>query len=206
MAAGKKSFVLYSDLIHTIEKMPDDKAGQLFKHILAYVNDLNPVANDLIIELTFEPIKQQLKRDLQRWEKEIKPKRSESGRLGGIKSGEARRSKTKQNEANASNAKQNEANEAVNVNVNDIILKDFGSDFLDVVLRWLEYKSSRGEKYKTEKTTMVMVKKLFEMADGKIENANEIVTRSIANNYSGLFPLKETKAKQVELNWKGEPV
>ena len=118
MASGKKSFVLYCDLIHTIEKMPDEKAGQLFKHILAYVNDQNPTANDLIIELTFEPIKQQLKRDLEKWETEIKPKRSESGRLGGIKSGEARRSKIKQNEANASNSKQNEANEAVNVNVN----------------------------------------------------------------------------------------
>jgi hypothetical protein len=122
MAIGKKSFVLYCDLIHTITKMPSDKAGDLFKHILAYVNDENPITNDLIIELTFEPIKQQLKRDLDKWENEIKPKRSKSGRLGGLKSGEARRSKLKQNEANALNVKQNEANEAVNVsvNVNDI--------------------------------------------------------------------------------------
>lgn len=118
MAEGKKSFVLYSDLIHTLEKMPNEKAGELFKHILRYVNDQNPVANDLIIELTFEPIKQQLKRDLEKWNNEIKPKRSTSGRLGGIKSGEARRSKMKQNEANASITKQTEANEAVNVNVN----------------------------------------------------------------------------------------
>jgi len=120
MAVGKKSFVLYTDLIHTIEKMPNDKAGDLFKHILRYVNDQNPITNDLIIELTFEPIKQQLKRDLEKWETEIKPKRSKSGKLGGIKSGEARRSKMKQNEANASITKQTEANEAVNVNVNVI--------------------------------------------------------------------------------------
>lgn len=118
MAQGKKSFVLYCDLIHTIDKLPDDKAGQLFKHILSYVNDLNPTADDLIINIAFEPIKQQLKRDLDKWETEIKPKRSEAGRLGGLKSGEARRSKMKQNEANASTVKQNEANEAVNVNVN----------------------------------------------------------------------------------------
>jgi hypothetical protein len=133
MASGKKSFVLYCDLIHTIEKMPNDKAGELFKHILAYVNDLNPTTNDLIIELTFEPIKQQLKRDLEKWETEIKPKRTESGRLGGIKSGEARRSKTKQNKANASNLKQNEANEAVNVsvNVNDNVIKDISKTTLE---------------------------------------------------------------------------
>lgn len=128
MAQGKKSFVLYCDLIHTVDKLPDDKAGQLFKHILAYVNDLNPLTDDLIVNIAFEPIKQQLKRDLQKWETEIKPKRSEAGRLGGLKSGEARRSKTKQNEANASNSKQNEANEAVNVNVsvNDNVINRLG--------------------------------------------------------------------------------
>jgi len=81
MAENKKSFVLYCDLIHTIEKMPSDKAGDLFKHILRYVNDLNPVSEDLIIELVFEPIKRQMKRDLAKWEDEIKRK-SEAGKKG----------------------------------------------------------------------------------------------------------------------------
>lgn len=69
MAKDKKSFLLYIDLIHTVSKMPDDKAGILFKHILDYVNDNNPVTDDLIIQLTFEPIKQHLKRDLIKFEK-----------------------------------------------------------------------------------------------------------------------------------------
>ena len=121
--------------------MPSDKAGDLFKHILAYVNDENPITNDLIIELTFEPIKQQLKRDLDKWENEIKPQRSEAGRLGGLKSGEARRSKLKQNEANALNLKQNEANEAVNVNVsvNDNVRKDISqTPLIDIEKIFLE--------------------------------------------------------------------
>jgi len=81
MATDKKSFILYCDLIHTIEKMPADKAGELFKHILRYVNDLNPETDDLIVQLTFEPIKQQLKRDLKDWESTRK-KRSDAGKLG----------------------------------------------------------------------------------------------------------------------------
>lgn len=68
MAENKKSFLLYCDLIHTIKKMPNDKAGELLKHILSYVNDENPISDDLIINLTFEPIKQQLKRDLVKYE------------------------------------------------------------------------------------------------------------------------------------------
>lgn len=119
MAENKKSFVLYCDLIHTIEKLPDDKAGLLLKHLLRYVNDQNPITDDLIVEIAFEPIKHQLKRDLTKWDNKI-DKLTLQGRLGGIKSGEARALKKKQNEANAS---KNEANEpvTVNVNVNDTV-------------------------------------------------------------------------------------
>ena len=61
MAEGKKSFLLYCDLIHTVKALPDDKAGLLFKHLLSYVNDDHPQTDDLIIKIAFEPIKQQLK-------------------------------------------------------------------------------------------------------------------------------------------------
>lgn len=84
MTNGKKSFILYSDLIHTVEIMPDDKAGLLFKHILQYVNGANPTTEDLIVQLTFEPIRQQLKRDKDKWESELQGK-SESGQWGNIK-------------------------------------------------------------------------------------------------------------------------
>jgi hypothetical protein len=82
MAKDKKSFLLYTDLIHTLEKMPNEKAGELFKHILMYVNDMNPETDDLIIQLTFEPIKQQLKRDLQRYESTCEKNRT-NGAKGG---------------------------------------------------------------------------------------------------------------------------
>lgn len=84
MAEDKKSFLLYTDLIHTVNKMPNDKAGELFKHILSYVNDLNPDTEDLIIQLTFEPIKQQLKRDLLKYKESIIDK-SNAGKLGNLK-------------------------------------------------------------------------------------------------------------------------
>jgi uncharacterized phage protein (TIGR02220 family) len=65
--------------------MPEDKAGKLFMTILKYVNDLDTkIDDDFIVDLVFEPIKQQIERDLQKWEdkKEI---RSESGSLGNLK-------------------------------------------------------------------------------------------------------------------------
>jgi hypothetical protein len=67
MAEGKNSFVLYADYIGTFEELTDDEAGKLIKHLFRYVNDENPVTDDKLIKIAFEPIKQQLKRDLQKW-------------------------------------------------------------------------------------------------------------------------------------------
>jgi hypothetical protein len=68
MAEGKKSFLLYCDILYTIEKLSDEQTGILFKHILKYVNDENPILDNFVLELVFEPIKQSLKRDLKKYE------------------------------------------------------------------------------------------------------------------------------------------
>ena len=67
MAKDKKSVLIYVDWIATFNKLEDDEAGRLIKHFFSYVNDLNPVS-DRLTELLFEPIKQQLKRDLKAYE------------------------------------------------------------------------------------------------------------------------------------------
>lgn len=117
MASGKKSFVLYCDLMHTFDLLDDASAGKLMKHLLQYVNDMNPETDDILLKVAFEPIKRQLKRDLKDWE-ETREKRVKSGHQGGVNSGVTRRNKKKEaNEASASKTKQGEANEAVTVNV-----------------------------------------------------------------------------------------
>ena len=68
MAEGKKGFILYADIIHTVKKLPIEKRGELFTIILEYVNDENPKVHDMMVDLVFEPIKRQLKRDLSRYE------------------------------------------------------------------------------------------------------------------------------------------
>jgi len=68
MAENKKSFQLYTEWIETFSELTDAKAGKLIKHIFDYVNDKNPETDDEIIKLLFIPIKQQLKRDLKKWE------------------------------------------------------------------------------------------------------------------------------------------
>lgn len=82
MAENKKSFILYADQISLFENLDDLEAGILIKHIFRYVNDLNPEPPDKMTLVAFEPIKQQLKRDLKSWES-FRIKQSENGKLGG---------------------------------------------------------------------------------------------------------------------------
>lgn len=84
MAKDKKGFILYADLIKVVSKLPDEIAGKLFKIILRYVNDLEINIDDLLLDIAFEPIKNQLKRDLLKFE-DVKGERSKSGQLGNLK-------------------------------------------------------------------------------------------------------------------------
>ena len=118
---NKQSFLLYSDLIHVVKKLTKTQAGELFLTVLQYVNDENPVIKDPIIDLVFEPIKQNLKRDLTKWNN-IKIKRSEAGKLGRNKQLATKSKQTEQmpNLLNTSGQKRaKRAKRAVNVNVND---------------------------------------------------------------------------------------
>ena len=125
MADNKKSFVLYCDIIKTVEILPNETAGELFKHLLSYVNDEEPQTDNMLVKLAFEPIKQQLKRDLEKWQ-EIKVKRSEAGKRSA-----AKRNKNQQKQQVLTSVKSVEqtltnptvndnVNVTVNVNVNDI--------------------------------------------------------------------------------------
>lgn len=84
MAEGKKGFLLYADIIYTIEHLTDEEKGKLFQHLLEYVNDMNPILEDRLLLIAWKPIERQLKRDLQRYE-DTKKERSISGQLGNLK-------------------------------------------------------------------------------------------------------------------------
>ena len=80
MATDKKSFLIYCDIIHTVEQLTDEQAGDLFNHLLRYVNDLNPQSDSVITKIAFEPIKQALKRDLDKYES-IRKRNSDNARM-----------------------------------------------------------------------------------------------------------------------------
>lgn len=84
MAENKNKVIVYKDWGKIFSKLEDEEAGRLIKHFFSYVNDENPTPPDRVTDLVFEPIKQTLKRDLQKWNKSIDIK-AYNARLGNLK-------------------------------------------------------------------------------------------------------------------------
>lgn len=68
-------------------------------------------------------------------------------------------------------------------------------DFKPLLHEWLEYKKSKGQRYKTGKSLKKFYEILVKYAEGNVGAAQEIISRSIANNYAGIFPLKNGKER-----------
>lgn len=154
MAENKKSFVLYADLIKSIEHLTYEEKGILLTHLLEYVNDMNPILTDRLILTAWKPIELQLKRDLKKFE-EVKEKRS----LAGKRSAELRALKIyEQSEANSTSVESVEQtttnptdNDNDNVTVNDNVINNNTINF-DKLLSFLNSKTKRNFKLINEAT------------------------------------------------------
>lgn len=139
MAENKKSFIFYCDWQTTFNELPDNEAGILIKHLLAYVNDENPTTENLLIKAVFANIKNQLKRDLKKWE-DIREKRSEAGKISAEK-----RKLSQQVLTSVESVQQSPTNstvnvtDTVNVTVNEKELKDYSEDSNELRLATLLY-------------------------------------------------------------------
>ena len=132
MAQGKKSFILYLDQRGIFDKLTDEQAGRLIKHIYAYCADENPGC-DFVTDLAFESIKQALKRDLKKFES-IKEKRSKAGKKSAEKRAQQNTTKSTHVESveqKSTNPTVNDnENVNVNVNVNDSLNKEYSQNVL----------------------------------------------------------------------------
>ena len=154
MAENKKSFVLYADLIKSIEHLTYEEKGILFTHLLEYVNDMNPILNDRLILTAWKPIELQLKRDLKKFE-EVKAKRS----IAGKRSAELRALKNDEQDATNSTSVESVEqtptnptdNDNDNDNVTDNVINNNNINF-GKLLSFINSKTGRNFKVINERT------------------------------------------------------
>lgn len=68
------------------------------------------------------------------------------------------------------------------------------SELKPILIRWLEYKKWKGQRYKGQDSVETMFKKLCEYSNNDPTMATEIIEDAIAKNYTGFFkPTKNTQ-------------
>lgn len=119
----KSSFVVYTDIKEIIDDLDDAETAALFRGMVDYQLTGKPPKFKGSLKYIFIPIRQQMDRNNEKWEK-IKEKRAVAGRIGGQKTAEKRTKQNVANQANATFVKQNKqkvANQAVTVTVTDTV-------------------------------------------------------------------------------------
>lgn len=67
------------------------------------------------------------------------------------------------------------------------------SQFLELINKWLKYKKEKKQSY-TQMGIEMFYKKLLTLSNNNLSVASEIINNSIANNYAGIFELKNNKS------------
>ena len=199
MAEGKKKIIFYTNWCDTFKKLSDEEAGRLIKHFCEYVTDQDPEPPDRITDLLFDPIKDTLKRDLEKWKE-----RQNVNKINGSKGGRPRKAKESEgNQKKPNGLNQNQKKGVTDTVIvidtvkdtvidNDILLEketkafnfkqeliDYGFD-KDLVSDWLKVRSKK--KATNSKTALNGFIKQVEKT-GK--DKNEVLTMCVENSWKG---------------------
>lgn len=205
MAEGKKSFIAYSDWKNMFDEMPDEDAGKLIKHIFAYVNDENPESDSVLIKAVFANIKATLKRDLQKWDKQLK-QRSEAGKISAL------------NRSTKSNERSTVVNEtvrnptdsvSVSVSVNE---KQYGSDlnfeFIDnrfsvCFFDWIKFRKEIKDPILHQAVLEKCYTELVTLSKNDSKLAEKIVEQSMNKGWKHLYELQKDTSKRQTTGLQG---
>ena len=98
------------------------------------------------------------------------------------------------NELNKPNKQEEKEDKSSSKKTYDLSFLD--EKYMSTFTEWLEYKSERKEKYKTESSLKACYNRLLKLSGNNPQIAEEIVQQSIANNYAGLFEYREIKPQK----------
>lgn len=222
----KRSFIFNIDWREVLMDYPAEVRYEVYDAIIEYaasgkLSELKPLA-----KMAFSFIKKEMDYNNNKYN-EIISKRSEAGKKGML-SRYGNKAVTSDNKSNKAYQTVTNVTDNVYDNVNDNknippIIPPAGekegegeeknkrkrarppidTGFIDAPFRgvmdkWLEYKRARGQTYKSEASIKTCYKKLLEMSGDDPVKAEAIVENSIANNYAGLFPIKNTYPHETD--------
>lgn len=197
----KDTFLVYKDWYALTEGLTDEEFGILFRAIFKYVifKEKEVLSEKILFIYNFI-----LKKidDNERAYEDICARRKAFGQRGG----KAKATKSYQKLPNVSKSKQNLANladtdtDTDTESSNEDKKKDIyiskekfklnvPDDFIPLVEEWFKYKRERRESYNSQIGVSKFCNALMRYSNGDYNTAADILDRSYANNWAGIFPL-----------------
>ena len=175
----RSSFCFYRSFYDAIKALPKKYQAQALDAVLAYgLDGVEPTDADGVIQAIFALIRPQIDANNKRYTNGKKG--AEHGAKGG---------RPKQAQEQEPKPKSKLKTDAISKVLEEIP----DSKAREVVVRWLDYKRSIGNTYRTAQGVRAMIEKLNDLSGGNVEVAGAIVEQSIANNWKGLFELKQQR-------------
>jgi hypothetical protein len=189
---SRDSMVLYRSFYDAIKLLPDDTQLEIFRAIFEFgLDGIEPELSNSAKPFWLL-IKPNLQANRTKWESGSKAKRKQN-----ISKTEARqKQRASKSEANVDV----DVDENVDVNVNakgKYDLSGYGQ-MAYLVQRWLDYKKSIKDSYKSQESLDMFVKKLINYSSGNAQLAEEIIETSMANQWKGIFEPKNKKNEQTQ--------
>ena len=203
--AQKNSFVLQSRMGAVVAKLSDKQAGALFKAIFQYAENGTLVNfEDGMVDIAFTMFRQDIDYTNTKYQetcekrKEAVQKRWENTKNTNVYKCIPCNTKN----TNVKKPIHNDTDIDVDIEVDKSTLKEkenkekenksfVADEFKPIFEKWLAYKKERKETYKGLISQKQCYDRLIEMSGNNVLIAKKIVNQSIANNWAGLFPLKE---------------
>lgn len=182
----RDSFCFYRSFYDAIKALPKKYQAQAIDAVLAYgLDGIEPTDADGVIQAIFALIRPQI---------DANNKRYTNGRKGAEHGSKGGRPKQEQQQTPKPKPQPKQKPDAISKVLDEIP----DSKARDVVARWLDYKRSIGNTYRTSQGVRAMIKQLNDLSGGDVEVARAIVEQSIANNWKGLFELKQQKKNDAK--------
>lgn len=220
----REGFVFYRSFYEAIRDLPRDVQGEIYTAIMEYglygkeTEQLKPIARSV-----FTLMKPLLDQNFARYENAKKggaPKgnsNNPNGRKGKEQGKETNQELTENQPRTNQEPTKNQPKEKEEEKIKEKELskespkkKDFdfsfvSAEYLEAFQEWLDYKKARKETYKTQASLQKCYNNLIELSGNNPHIARRIIDQSIANNWAGLFELKQQGKASTQTKGESAP-
>jgi hypothetical protein len=216
MKISRDSMVIYRSFYDAIKELPEKNQLEILKQIFEF--GLDGIESELtgISKTIWILIKPNLEANRTKWESGCKAKKKQS--------------RSKAEAKPKQEASETEANVDVDVDVDenedvekymDIDLKRamYGGrgkrinfdlsvyqDYAPIIKKWIDYKKSLKESYKSQMTLDIFVRKLKDLSGDNILIADSIIEQSMAYQWKGIFTLQNKKEATTFIPAESRPI